>query len=61
MVHAGADDVCEAVHLASRLIAATGYLLPIDDHVMAVRNDGHTIAYYRFQTPCLYPSTMPRS
>lgn len=55
MVHAGADDVAEAVHLASR-IAAYGYLFPIAamDHAMAVRNDSHT--YYRFQTPCLYPS-----
>ncbi|KAL5109747.1 Regulator of G-protein signaling egl-10 [Taenia crassiceps] len=53
MVHAGADDVAEAVHLATR-IAAMGYLFPIDDHAMTVKNDSHT--YYRFQAPCLYPS-----
>lgn len=58
MVHAGADDVAEAVHLASR-IAAMGYLFPIDDHAMMVKNDSHT--YYRFQAPCLYPSRCPEA
>nr|CDS23451.1 regulator of G protein signaling 7 [Echinococcus granulosus] len=58
MVHAGADDVAEAVHLASR-IAAMGYLFPIDDHAMTVKNDSHT--YYRFQAPCLYPSRCPEA
>ncbi|KAL5968277.1 Regulator of G-protein signaling 7 [Taenia solium] len=58
MVHAGADDVAEAVHLASRT-AAMGYLFPIDDHAMTVKNDSHT--YYRFQAPCLYPSRCPEA
>lgn len=58
MVHAGADDVSEALHLANR-IAAMGYLFPIDDHTMTVKNDSHT--YYRFQTPCLYPSRCPEA
>ena len=48
-------DVCmclcalaEALHLAN-LICATGYIFPIDDHILLVKNDG---AYYRFQV-CL--------
>ncbi|VDP96900.1 unnamed protein product [Trichobilharzia regenti] len=53
MEHTGASDVTEAVHLASR-IASMGYIFCIDDHVLTVKNDGHT--YYRFQTPFLYPS-----
>ena len=35
----------EALHLAN-LMCATGYIFPIDDHVLVVKNDG---AYYRFQ------------
>jgi len=35
----------EAVHLAN-LMCATGYIFPIDDHILVVKNDG---AYYRFQ------------
>jgi len=40
-------SVClaEALHLAN-LICATGYIFPIDDHILVVKNDG---AYYRFQ------------
>ncbi|CAH8545671.1 unnamed protein product [Schistosoma rodhaini] len=53
MEHIGASDVTEAVHIASR-IASMGYIFCIDDHVLTVKNDGHT--YYRFQTPFLYPS-----
>ena len=37
----------EAIHLAS-LLASHGYIFPIDDHTMVVRNDSNTL--YRFQT-----------
>jgi len=37
--------LAEALHLAN-LICATGYIFPIDDHILLVKNDG---AYYRFQ------------
>ena len=37
--------VAEALHLA-HLIAAHGYLFPIDDHILTVKNDN---TYYRFQ------------
>ncbi|KAL3314280.1 Regulator of G-protein signaling 7 [Cichlidogyrus casuarinus] len=47
------DDIQEAIHLASR-ISSHGYLFCIDEHNMTVKNDSHT--YYRFQTPCFYPS-----
>jgi len=40
--------VAEALHLAN-LICATGYIFPIDDHILVVKNDG---AYYRFQVAC---------
>ena len=39
--------IAEALHLAS-LMCATGYIFPIDDHILVVKNDG---AYYRFQVP----------
>ena len=35
----------EALHLAN-LLGAYGYIFPIDDHILTVKNDG---AYYRFQ------------
>ena len=35
----------EALHLAN-LMCAHGYIFPIDDHILTVKNDG---AYYRFQ------------
>ena len=48
-----ADCVCvmlaEALHLAN-LMCANGYIFPIDDHILVVKNDG---AYYRFQVSCL--------
>lgn len=43
----------EAIHLAS-LFCSHGYLFPIDDHVMVVRNDNNTL--YRFQTAYFWPS-----
>ncbi|KAF0296598.1 Regulator of G-protein signaling 7 [Amphibalanus amphitrite] len=46
------EDQAEALHLA-HLMAAHGYLFPIDDHILTVRNDG---TFYRFQTPYFWPS-----
>lgn len=46
------EDQVEALHLA-HLMSAHGYFFPIDDHVLAVKNDN---TYYRFQTPCFWPS-----
>jgi len=43
----------EAVHFAS-LLASHGYIFPIDEHVMTVRNDHNTL--YRFQTAYFWPS-----
>jgi len=43
----------EATHLAS-LLCCHGYLFPIDDHIMTVRNDNNTL--YRFQTAYFWPS-----
>ena len=45
-------DHNEALMLANRM-AASGYFFPIDDHVLAVKNDN---TYYRFQTPYYWPS-----
>lgn len=42
----------EALHLVHQL-ACHGYLFPIDDHVLTVKNDG---TFYRFQTPYFFPS-----
>lgn len=46
------DDLVEAIHL-SHMIAAHGYVFPIDDHILTVKNDG---TYYRFQTKCFWLS-----
>lgn len=46
------DDVAEALHIA-HLLASHGYLFPIDDHQLTVKNDG---TFYRFQTPYFWPS-----
>jgi regulator of G-protein signaling len=46
------DDTAEALHLAN-LLSAHGYIFPIDDHILTVRNDN---TFYRFQTPCFWPS-----
>ena len=45
-------DQIEAIHL-SHMISAHGYLFPIDDHILTVKNDG---TYYRFQTKCFWLS-----
>ncbi|KAG7274305.1 hypothetical protein CRUP_024000, partial [Coryphaenoides rupestris] len=42
----------EAIHLGS-LIAAHGYLFPISDHVLTLKDDG---TLYRFQSPYFWPS-----
>ena len=44
----GLDD---ALHLA-HLIATHGYIFPIDDHILAVKNDN---TYYRFQVSLRRP------
>ncbi|XP_055612407.1 regulator of G-protein signaling 7-like [Uranotaenia lowii] len=46
------EDVAEALHLA-HLLSSHGYLFPIDDHQLTVKNDG---TFYRFQTPYFWPS-----
>ncbi|CAF0913419.1 unnamed protein product [Rotaria sordida] len=47
------DDTTEALHLAN-LMSSCGYILPIEDHVLMVKNDG---TFYRFQTPFFWPSS----
>lgn len=46
------DDTQEAIHIA-HLLASHGYLFPIDDHYLTVKNDN---TFYRFQTPYFWPS-----
>uniref|UniRef100_A0A3Q2ZU89 Regulator of G protein signaling 6 n=1 Tax=Kryptolebias marmoratus TaxID=37003 RepID=A0A3Q2ZU89_KRYMA len=41
------EDPAEAIHLGS-LIAAHGYIFPINDHVLTLKDDG---TLYRFQVP----------
>lgn len=50
--HQHVDDQAEALHMANQM-AAHGYIFPIDDHVLTVKNDGN---FYRFQTPYFWPS-----
>ncbi|XP_064076245.1 regulator of G-protein signaling 7 [Vanessa tameamea] len=50
--HLSLEESWESLHLA-HLLAAHGYLFPIDDHCLTVRNDN---TYYRFQTPYFWPS-----
>ncbi|CAB3238140.1 unnamed protein product [Arctia plantaginis] len=50
--HLHLEETWEALHLA-HLLAAHGYLFPIDDHCLTVKNDN---TYYRFQTPYFWPS-----
>ena len=45
LTHLDLNEVSEALILANRM-AACGYFFPIDDHVLAVKNDN---TYYRFQ------------
>ncbi|XP_034663477.1 regulator of G-protein signaling 7 [Drosophila subobscura] len=46
------EDVTEALHFA-HLLSSHGYIFPIDDHALTVKNDG---TFYRFQTPYFWPS-----
>uniref|UniRef100_A0AAX7UD49 Regulator of G protein signaling 6 n=1 Tax=Astatotilapia calliptera TaxID=8154 RepID=A0AAX7UD49_ASTCA len=46
------EDPAEAIHLGS-LIAAHGYVFPISDHVLTLKDDG---TLYRFQSPYFWPS-----
>ncbi|KAM4625147.1 regulator of G-protein signaling 6-like isoform 7-T7 [Polymixia lowei] len=46
------EDAAEAIHLGS-LVAAQGYLFPISDHVLTLKDDG---TLYRFQSPYFWPS-----
>ncbi|KAK6307206.1 hypothetical protein J4Q44_G00223540 [Coregonus suidteri] len=46
------EDSAEAIHLGSQ-IAALGYLFPISDHVLTLKDDG---TLYRFQAPFFWPS-----
>lgn len=48
----GFEDTNDALHYA-HLISSHGYIFPIDDHVLTVKNDG---TFYRFQTPYYWPS-----
>ncbi|XP_026725492.1 regulator of G-protein signaling 7 [Trichoplusia ni] len=50
--HLQLEETWEALH-AAHLLAAHGYLFPIDDHCLTVKNDN---TYYRFQTPYFWPS-----
>ncbi|XP_013138018.1 PREDICTED: regulator of G-protein signaling 7-like [Papilio polytes] len=52
MRHFRLEESGEAQHLA-HLLAAHGYMFPIDDHYLTVKNDN---TYYRFQTPYFWPS-----
>jgi len=51
--HLAIADPAEAVHFAT-LLASHGYLFPIEDHILAVKND--TTSLYRFQTRYFWPS-----
>lgn len=46
------EDPAEAIHVGS-LIAAQGYIFPISDHVLTLKDDG---TFYRFQAPYFWPS-----
>ncbi|CAB1342577.1 unnamed protein product, partial [Coregonus sp. 'balchen'] len=45
-------DPAEAMHIGS-LIAAHGYLFPVSDHVLSLKDDG---TFYRFQAPYFWLS-----
>lgn len=47
------ENESEALHIGQQ-ISAHGYLFPIDDHILTLRNDN---SYYRFQTPYFWPSS----
>jgi hypothetical protein len=43
------EDTCEALHFA-HLVSSHGYIFPIDDHILTVKNDG---TFFRFQVICI--------
>lgn len=51
--HLHIPDTVEALHFAS-LLCSHGYIFPIDDHILVVRNDSTSL--YRFQTRYFWPS-----
>ncbi|XP_029454593.1 regulator of G-protein signaling 6 isoform X3 [Rhinatrema bivittatum] len=46
------EDPVEAIHVGS-LISAQGYIFPISDHVLTLKDDS---TFYRFQAPYFWPS-----
>ncbi|KAM8915401.1 regulator of G-protein signaling 6-like isoform 2-T2 [Spinachia spinachia] len=52
MKNLSVEDPAEAIHLGS-LVAAHGYIFPISDHVLTLKDDG---TLYRFQSPYFWPS-----
>ncbi|KAJ8704855.1 hypothetical protein PYW08_012175 [Mythimna loreyi] len=50
--HLSLEEAWEPIHIAN-LLASHGYLFPIDDHNLMVKNEN---TYYRFQTPYFWPS-----
>lgn len=46
------ESQAEALHIA-HLMASHGYLFPIEEHALTVKNDN---TFYRFQTPYFWPS-----
>lgn len=50
--NANCIDQIEAIHLC-HMVSAHGYIFPIDDHILTVKNDG---TYCRFQTKCFWLS-----
>uniref|UniRef100_A0A8D8U5U1 Regulator of G-protein signaling 7 n=2 Tax=Cacopsylla melanoneura TaxID=428564 RepID=A0A8D8U5U1_9HEMI len=46
------ESQAEALHIA-HLMASHGYLFPIEEHALSVKNDN---TFYRFQTPYYWPS-----
>ncbi|XP_039762706.1 regulator of G-protein signaling 7 [Pararge aegeria] len=50
--HLNLEESWESQHIGG-LLASHGYLFPIDDHCLSVKNDN---TYYRFQTPYFWPS-----
>lgn len=45
------EDTLEALHFA-HLVASHGYMFPIDDHILTVKNDG---SFFRFQVITYFP------
>uniref|UniRef100_A0A803TW92 Regulator of G protein signaling 6 n=1 Tax=Anolis carolinensis TaxID=28377 RepID=A0A803TW92_ANOCA len=52
MKNLNVEDPAEAIHMGS-LVAAQGYIFPISDHVLTLKDDG---TFFRFQAPYFWPS-----